>query len=170
MKGSNGNNLEYIRVIPPIERIFEENGKKVKKKVGQQKYTIREKVKDEDGNIIQPEDVRYVDGIIIGKKVLTMRTDGIIVEALLGQANALDNYSLEARKEKIRQERIENNLNEVNIQKILAGVNLVNTLVEDKNFDKAITAYKEVFGVQEGMKYLIEVINNLKLKPDSRME
>ena len=164
LNGSNGDDLKYIRIVPPTERIVEQDGEEVKLKVGQQKYIIREEVKDENGNIIQPEDYRYVDGIIVGSKVLTMRTDGIIVESLLGQANALDSFAIDARREKIKEESYENKLKLANVAKIRAGVRLINELIDKNQHDKAITAYKKIFGVQEGLRYFGEIFNQPNLE------
>ena len=95
-----------------------------------------------------------------------MRTDGVIVEALLGQANALDSYALNARKEKIRQESLENELIDANVAKVKTGVKLINVLIANNQFDRAVVAYKEIFGVQEGLKYFGEIFNqpNLELE------
>ncbi|MFX1575041.1 MAG: discoidin domain-containing protein [Promethearchaeota archaeon] len=137
----------YLRIIPPKEI----NGKLI----GKQEYIMQE-ADEENG---QQKDVRYLDGIIISNKVLTMKTDGVIVEALLGQVDALDQFAVEARKEKIREEKYENNLKKAHYKKIMAGVNIINELITDKEYDKAITAYREIFGVQEGIKYLGETFN-----------
>ncbi|MFX1297977.1 MAG: LamG-like jellyroll fold domain-containing protein [Promethearchaeota archaeon] len=155
-----GATTKYLRVIPPSETEEVRDGKNVIVRIGQQEYKMRGKKEDEQGNIIQQEDVRYLEGIITGRKVLTMKTDGIIIEALLGQANALDNFSLNARKEKIREESLKNELIEADVAKNKTGIKLINALIANNQFDKAITAYKEIFGMQEGLKYFGEIFNH----------
>jgi hypothetical protein len=49
-----------------------------------------------------------VPGFIIDARKTVMRTDGMIVEALLGQASALDDYSEALQNEKIQTQRLEN--------------------------------------------------------------
>jgi len=153
---SNGNGGSYLRVIPPRDV----NGKRT----GKQDYIMRDERKDSTGAITQPKDIRYLDGIVLANKVITMRTDGVIVEALMGQANALDSYALNARKEKIREESLENELIDANVAKINTGIKLINALIASNQFDKAITAYKEIFGVQEGLKYIGEVFDHPSLE------
>ncbi len=51
-----------------------------------------------------------VPGIIFAVNKYTMRTDGIIVEALLGQGEALDKYSNSLQEESIEAKRLENKL------------------------------------------------------------
>ncbi|MBA7694092.1 hypothetical protein ES703_102694 [subsurface metagenome] len=135
----------YLRVIPSRE-VNDEI-------IGRQKYVIREA----NAELNLREDVRYVDGIIISNKVFTMKTDGVIVEALLGQANALDTFMLDARKEKIREEKYENNLKKAQVQKLMTGIKIINALIADGRHDDAITAYKEIFGIEQGIKIFSEI-------------
>ncbi len=137
-----GNNLPYLRVIPRYDDEGAPNG--------QQKYIMRPEIRDENDQITQQEDGRYVDGIILGNQIVTMKTDGVIVEALMGKVNALDDYSYLYRIEKIRKRKAEND-------RILEGLNLVEQLMDAKKFDEAVLAYKESFGVEPG----IEVLKNL---------
>jgi hypothetical protein len=51
-----------------------------------------------------------VQGIITAATKHVMRTEGIIVEALLGQGNALDEYSEQLQRETIRTKKLENDL------------------------------------------------------------
>lgn len=51
-----------------------------------------------------------VAGIITAANKHVLRTEGIIVEALLGQGNALDEYSENLQKETIRTKKLENDL------------------------------------------------------------
>ncbi len=146
--------MKYLRVIPP--RVV--NGEVF----GKQGYTMREAKED------QEEDIRYLEGVILTRKVITMKTDGIIVEALLGKANALDDYSLDARKEKIREEKYENKLKKANVRKIKTGLEIINSFIEIKQFDKAKDAYKEIFGIQEGLQIYSEIFGPQKLESSKK--
>jgi len=137
-----GEETPYLRVKPPYDK--EGNP------YGQQKYIMRPEIRDENDKIIQQEDARYVNGVILGSNKITMKTDGVIVEALMGKVNALDDYSYLYRIEKIRKKRAEN-------ERIFQGLNLVNGLLKEKKYDEAVLAYKETFGVEPG----IEVLKNL---------
>jgi hypothetical protein len=137
-----GEEHPYLRVIP----LYDKEGKPH----GQQKYIMRPEIRDENDQIIQEEDARYIDGIILGNQIETLKTEGVIVEALMGNVNALDDYSYLYRIEKIRNKRAEN-------ERIFEGLNLVKLLLEAKKFDEAVLAYKETFGVEPG----VEVLKNL---------
>jgi len=123
-------NRPYLRVIPPL------NGKG--EPLGQQDYIMRQKTSDHEA------DIRYLDGIILANESITMKTDGVIVEALMGRVNALDNYSYNYRREKIRNKKYEN-------KRIKTGIDLVEKLIDKKEYEKAIIAYKETFGVEPGI-------------------
>ncbi len=49
-----------------------------------------------------------IPGIILGVTTNTMRTDGVMVEALLGQSEALDEYNLGLQKQKVEAETLAN--------------------------------------------------------------
>ncbi len=139
-KGPGGRS--YLRVKPTID----EEGNPY----GQQEYFMRPEKKDKDGKIVQQEDVRWLDGVILRNQTITMKTDGVIVEALMGKVNALDEYSYLYRMEKIRKRKFEN-------ERIIAGLSLVKQLVKNDKFNEAVQAYKQTFGVEPG----IEVLKNL---------
>lgn len=131
----------YLRVKPSLDK----DGSPY----GQQDYKMRPK-KEKDGKIVQEADIRWLDGIILGSQKITMKTDGVIVEALMGKVNALDDYSYLYRVEKIRNKRAEN-------ERIIQGLNLVKALLSEKKYNEAVQAYKQTFGVEPG----IDVLKNL---------
>lgn len=57
-----------------------------------------------------------VPGIILNVSKNTMRTDGIIVESMLGQGQALDEYSANLQDEKVREKKLQNRLLELEIE------------------------------------------------------
>ena len=157
---SNGNGGSNLRVIPPRDI----NGNRI----GKQDYIMRDEKKDSTGAIIQPKDIRYLDGIILSNRVITMRTDGVIVEALLGQANALDSYATESRRSIVIDDQLRNALKKSEIAKIDVGIDLIRNLIKDNQLEKAVDAYKDIFGVQEGLKYFGELFNHPHLEIEKK--
>ncbi|PLY15913.1 MAG: hypothetical protein C0631_04990 [Sedimenticola sp.] len=49
-----------------------------------------------------------VEGIVIDATKHTVRTDAVIIDALLGHGVALDNYALGQQQEALRQKQLEN--------------------------------------------------------------
>lgn len=72
-------------------------------------------------------------GVIVSAQLNVMRTDGIFVEALLGQGDGLDTYSHGLQDEAVREKELANNLKE----KEIAKLGLANTVVKDNEADKA---------------------------------
>ncbi|GAH01426.1 unnamed protein product, partial [marine sediment metagenome] len=136
----------YIRVIPPRQ----ENGK--------QEYVLRDAKLDSKGEEIEPRNSKFLQGIIIATKKITMRTDGIVVESLLGRANALDDYSVKYRKEKIRDKKHKTNRIKAETQKINVGLEIIKELLKQNKLEQAKNAYREFFGFQEGLKSLTEIL------------
>jgi len=50
------------------------------------------------GPLEQPNAKNPVDGVLLKETTITMRTDSVVVEALLGQADALDGYAMEIQQ------------------------------------------------------------------------
>ncbi|MCA9487128.1 hypothetical protein H6501_05295 [Candidatus Woesearchaeota archaeon] len=63
-----------------------------------------------------------VPGIIVNANKNVLRTEGVMVESLLGESNALDDYSISLQDEKIRKQELENQSleleNQLKIEKI----------------------------------------------------
>lgn len=72
------------------------------------------------------ETEKKVQGIILSVMTNVMRTEGILVEALLGQGDALDSYSHGLQDEAVREKRIANSKSE-----------LANTIISNNEADKA---------------------------------
>jgi len=72
-------------------------------------------------------------GVIVSAQLNVMRTDGIFVEAFLGQGDGLDTYSHGLQDEAVRKKELANNLKE----KEIAKLGLANTVVESNEADKA---------------------------------
>ncbi|MFX1281470.1 MAG: hypothetical protein ACFFA3_19130 [Promethearchaeota archaeon] len=155
--------INYLRIIPSMT-IYNENTGEYEIK-GRQAYTIRESNKETN----QPKDVRWVDGVIISTNKVTMKTDGVIVESLLGQGNALDNFSLEAREEKLKKEFFENELRKAEIEKVKTGIKIIEALINSGQLAKAIDSYKEIFGIQTGLKTFGEIFDHPSLKIEKKL-
>jgi hypothetical protein len=72
-------------------------------------------------------------GVPLAVNTYTMRTEGVIVEALLGQASSLDSYAEELQRLEVRRRTAE--VDRLTAEAARAG--LVNTLAEDNNADAA---------------------------------
>jgi len=91
--------------------------------------------KDVTGNEIT------VEGVIMSAQKNTLRTDGIIVEALLGSANALDEYSTSLQLEAIKEKELKNEI----LRKELEKASLFLKIIQDKDSQKS-TLIREIFG------------------------
>jgi hypothetical protein len=82
-----------------------------------------------------PDEEFPVDGVVLSKRELVMATDSVVVEALLGQADALDSYSHELQTEAIREKQLAND-------KLAAALQIV------QSGDAAMAdLYQKVFGI-----------------------
>lgn len=76
---------------------------------------------------------KEVLGIIVSASTNVMRTEGIIVDALLGQGDALDAYSHGLQDEAVRSKQIENEVREAEIAKM----KLANEIIKNEDDAKA---------------------------------
>jgi hypothetical protein len=67
-----------------------------------------------------------VPGVVVSGSANVLRTDGVIVEAVLGQGNALDAYSMGLQDEAVRQKKFENEKEALRLK-----------IINDKDIDKA---------------------------------
>jgi hypothetical protein len=134
--GTQGPQHKYLRVIPPSRRDNQGNP------LGLQEYVVRPEKRpkgDPTGKPIQEEYKVPVDGVITGAKRITMRTDGLIVESLLGKAAALDEYSLETQKAVLKRKQEE-------ARKIEEAVKILQLMREAGKLVEAADAYAKMFG------------------------
>jgi hypothetical protein len=89
---------------------------------------------------------REFPGIILGSTTNTIRTDGVLVDTLLGQGDALDEYSKGLQEEAVRSQRLDNQLLDAEQRKRSLGL----SLVEDGSEEDA-KLFRTVFGEQEGI-------------------
>lgn len=99
------------------------------------RFVEEQPFKDEDGNVIPSSNYLrvkkdytslYLDdstgtsikvpGIILAANRHVLRTDGIVVEALLGQGEALDSYSRNLQTESVREKELRNSLLEAEVE------------------------------------------------------
>ena len=76
---------------------------------------------------------KEVPGIIVSAQLNVMRTDGIFVEALLGQGDGLDTYSHGLQDETVREKQLANELRDKEIEKL----RLANLIIENGDPEKA---------------------------------
>jgi hypothetical protein len=82
---------------------------------------------DETGNQIMAQ------GLIISANKYVLRTDGVIVEALLGLGDALDDYSHGLQDQAVKARELDNTLSQTEIDKNNLGI----TVVQQKDADSA---------------------------------
>ena len=82
-----------------------------------------------------------VDGVLLRQNTVVLKTDSLVVEALLGTADALDDYSVLLQNETIREKQLNNDAIEVDTRKIQLGVDLV----KDKD-SASVALYHTAFG------------------------
>jgi hypothetical protein len=83
---------------------------------------------------------RDIAGVILSANKYVLRTDAVIVDAILGQGDALDSYSHGLQDEAVRSNRLSNELLEIEIAKS----NMAMNIVKDKN-SPAGALYAQVF-------------------------
>jgi len=83
-------------------------------------------------------------GIICGVRTNVIRTDGVIVEALLGQGEALDSYSQGLQKAKVAEKDLANEAQMLENQKVRAALGIV--AAKDKD---AAAVFETVFETEE---------------------
>jgi len=75
---------------------------------------------------------------------IVMRTDSVVVEALLGTADALDDYSIQLQEETIRQMTVANDATAIATEREALGIEIV------KNGDSAkAELFEKMFVVDE---------------------
>jgi hypothetical protein len=84
---------------------------------------------DSTGNMISG-----IQGIILGATKNTMRTDGVIVDSILGGGDGLDSYSHALQDESVRKARVDNEV-------IQLGIDIVKAADDSKKAD----AYAAIF-------------------------
>ncbi len=120
-------------------------------------FIEEKKVKDKNGTVthkylrVKKDEVsKYKDkattteiavpGIILSAKKYVLRTEGIIVDALLGQGNALDEYSNRLQEETNRAKTLANDLQVAKIKREEMG----QKIIKDKD-ETAAEIYKKIF-------------------------
>lgn len=81
-----------------------------------------------------------IPGVVVNVEKITMRTEGIVLDAFLGLGEALDEYSKGLQKEAVREMRLKNNLKKQEVNKL----KLINALIEDGKLDD-IRVFQETF-------------------------
>jgi hypothetical protein len=73
-----------------------------------------------------------VDGLIVARNVLTMRTDSVIVEALLGFSDALDPYALRSQEASVKATELANQARELEQEKTSLALKTLAEIVDPK--------------------------------------
>lgn len=75
-----------------------------------------------------PVHFRYLDnvpGIILNKMSSILVTDAVIVDALLGQGVALDDYALKSQSETLRRKQLDNSMIEAETEKLRIALSII---------------------------------------------
>lgn len=113
----------------PLEKVTEQ---------GRSYHRFRFPTDPSRGNPFYPNEDVPVPGIVIGKSTHTLRTDAILMDALLGHGIALDNYTLGMQQEDLRKRQLEN-------QRMELALKIISTGDEDK-----ARAWRTLFGSEPG--------------------
>lgn len=97
-----------------------------------------------------------VPGVVLKENVITMRTEGVVVDAFLGQGEALDAYSQGLQTESVRQQIIDNNLKEKECEKLELGLEII------RNEDEAkAELFEDIFESKQSRDFLkVKIENN----------
>ncbi|NEP68991.1 hypothetical protein [Moorena sp. SIO3A5] len=74
-----------------------------------------------------------IQGVILKENIITMRTEGVVVDAFLGQGEALDIYSQGLQTETVRELNLKNSLQEQMIYKM----DIARRIIEENDMQKA---------------------------------
>lgn len=95
------------------------------------------------------DDTGAVDGVILNADRNIMRTEGVIVDALLGGAEALDDYSRGLQREEVREQSLENDRLQTTVDRERLGMDLVQS-GDERDVDR----YDEVFDEERERVYV----------------
>lgn len=74
-----------------------------------------------------------VPGVLVSAEAHVMRTDGVVVDAFLGQGNGLDDYSTGLQVQAIRERRLANDLRRIEVDRL----RLANEILRDGDRERA---------------------------------
>ena len=111
--------LQLASLELPIQSIDELDGLALPERI--EYLRVRKDMRErlEDREFIE------VQGVILKESVITMRTEGVVVDAFLGQGEALDAYSQGLQSEQVRELTLANDLKEAERLKLELGSRIV---------------------------------------------
>ena len=92
------------------------------------------------GPLAQDKDEFVVDGVLLRENTVVLKTDSLVVESLLGTADALDDYSVQLQNETIREKTLANDATQAETEATKLGI----ALVKAKD-TAAVALYERVF-------------------------
>jgi hypothetical protein len=132
------------------------------------RYTWKDATLDDNGELdfgANPLDRRYswrikrgsigqdgadhkVPGAVTARDKIVLRTDNIVVEALLGKSDALDPYASALQALDIKSREADNTSREAETRRISDALDLVKALKDtpDLDLDKAVDAFEKILG------------------------
>jgi len=134
----------YSRVLKglleQIDAVYDYQGTKqdfletVPAKDGGPYRRVRRSHHPDQPNPFYKDDPVPVEGVVLSVTRNTVRTDALIIDSLLGQGVALDNYALGLQQEALRQQQLQN-------RKLEIALGLIDSLDEGR-----LEAYRSIFG------------------------
>ena len=100
------------------------------------------------GSIGQDGADHKVPGVVTARDSIVVRTDNIVIEALLGQSDALDPYATALQALDIKSREADNTAREAETRRISDALDLVKALKDtpDLDLDKAVDAFEKILG------------------------
>lgn len=109
------------------------------------------------GQLGQEGQDNKVDGVVLQESTITMRTESLVVEALLGQADALDAYALHSQSAEVEAKRLE-----ASRQEVALGI-----LNEIANPVERAAAYARMFNPPPAAVHLPPVLSTPPTPPEA---
>ncbi len=81
-----------------------------------------------------------VPGVIVGAEQHVLRTDGVVVEAFLGEGNGLDTYSTGLQEQEVRAKEAANQLRELEAERLRLALKIVSD-----NDEQRMRLYQQMF-------------------------
>jgi hypothetical protein len=101
-------------------------------------YRVRHRTSPDQPNPFYPNGEMPVDGVVMNINRNTVKTDAVIIDALLGHGVALDNYALGTQQETLLQQQLANRKTELALK-----------LIEEGDAQK-LDAFRSLFGSVDG--------------------
>lgn len=125
--------LQQIQIVYDYQGVAKQFIEEVDDPLGRKYWRVRRRSSPDATHPFYPDGEIPVEGVVLDIGKHTIRTDGVIIDALLGHGVALDNYALGTQQEVLREKQLSNKKTELALK-----------LIESGDADK-IKAFRSVF-------------------------